>query len=577
MLINYIANLKHFRERLILFLTVVSLILGTANLHAWIPVNNAYFRIYDFMDEMATEGHIDLNSVCRPYSHEFILQQLSQINPKDLNFRQRKDLLFYLKNVQISGNSLSGKNVEGIKYYYNPPSIVYRDSFFKTEMAPMLGMYITTNDAGSAIRRWYGAEFKSALGKNFAFWGSLRDISHQGILVSQPTYLNQEPGFEYTVGTDFSDSRGGISYSNKWVDLAFQRDNLIWGDNYHGSNILSGRTPSYPMIYLKLHPSRWFEFNYFHAWLVSNVVDSTRYYLENGITKHYRPASKFMAANMITFRPWKHTGLSIGNSIVYGESSPVAGFFVPLSMFKSIDHSMTKGIATENQNSQLFLNVSSRYIKHLHVYGSLFFDEIQFGRFLPSSSEKNPASIKAGFRLINIPIDNLSLTGEFTRTNIINYKHSISVLDYSSNSYNLGNYLGDNSEEFFLSLAYKPIRGLDLNLSWNSARHGNEYIYFRRGYIDGVYGKIDHIIAYPSLGDIIWEKSELNFTANYELMKNTYALIRIEKTSINAFEPEIEKRFGEVRMTASETLDRFTSTMYQGDHFTFSCGLSFGF
>ena len=68
------------------------------------------------------------------------------------------------------------------------------------------------------------------------------------------------------------------------------------------------------MLTLQLTPCKWFQFDYFHAWLPSNVNDSTYYYEENykdGVTKYnYRPANKFMAANMFTFMPIKYIQFS---------------------------------------------------------------------------------------------------------------------------------------------------------------------------------------------------------------------------------------------------------------------------
>ncbi len=38
------------------------------------------------------------------------------------------------------------------------------------------------------------------------------------------------------------------SFSQIFMDLGIVKDHLVWGDNYNGSNILSGRTPSLPMM-----------------------------------------------------------------------------------------------------------------------------------------------------------------------------------------------------------------------------------------------------------------------------------------------------------------------------------------
>ena len=463
---------------------------------------------------------------------------------------------------------------EDFRLDFYPPIFNYRDSMFRARIQPILGMNIYSNKNGRITQRWFGVDFQSMIGKNLSVYGSLRDISFGGGRLSEPEYLMNFPGYEYKEPSDFSDSRGGITYGWKWGSIGLIKDNIVWGDNYNGANILSGRAPSFPMISLSLKPASWFEMNYIHGWLVSNVADSSRYYMENGVKKWYRNHNKFIAANMFTLTPFRNFHFSFGNAIIYAENNVQPGYLLPVAFYKSIDHTMTKGIATENQNSQLFFNISSRNIRHLHLYSSVFIDEMKFSRFKPSSAEKNPLSVKIGAKMNNQFVDNLSLTAEYTRTNIINYKHSIDVLTWASNGYNLGHYLGDNAQEIFLSTGYKPLRGLDISLNYLNAKHGNEYDYLRRQ--NGV-ATIGKIISQPSLGDVIWKNQTIGLKLVYELFNNGYAVINLENSNIQGFEATREQIAGERRMTAQEALNYYTPTLLQGKNTTLTVGFSFGF
>jgi hypothetical protein len=199
---------------------------------------------------------------------------------------------------------------------------------------------------------------------------------------------------------------------------------------------------------------------------------------------------------------------------------------------------------------------------------------MKFSRFKPSSAEKNPLSVKIGAKMNNQFVDNLSLTAEYTRTNIINYKHSIDVLTWASNGYNLGHYLGDNAQEIFLSTGYKPLRGLDISLNYLNAKHGNEYDYLRRQ--NGV-ATIGKIISQPSLGDVIWKNQTIGLKLVYELFNNGYAVINLENSNIQGFEATREQIAGERRMTAQEALNYYTPTLLQGKNTTLTVGFSFGF
>lgn len=549
-----------------------------------IPQHISYTRIYDFLDEMANEKYIELNSTVKPYSRSFITEKLMETKKieVELNQRQKDELYFFLEDYALEINKLSDYDLpvwinDDLRLDVLPPVFQYKDTMFRARIQPLLGANIFKNKNGSVTQRWFGVDFQSMIGKHLSVYGSLRDLANIGDTLSRYNYLNQMPGYQYkeaSYGFDYSDSRGGVKYAWNWGSVGLIKDNIIWGDNYHGSNIISGRVPSFPMITLRIKPVNWFEMNYIHGWLVSNVKDSAKYYVENGTKIWYRNHNKFIAANMFTFTPYRNLNISFGNSIVYAENNVQPGYLLPIAFYKSIDHTMTKGIATENQNSQMFLNISSRNIKHLHWFTSVYVDEFSLSRLKSSNKESNPISYKLGGKLSNLPVENLSITGEFTRSAIIVYKHSIDVLTYTSNSYNLGHYLGDNAQEIYLSVGYKPVRGLDLSLNYTNAKHGNEYNYVRRV---GTTNVIKNIISQPFMNDVIWTNKTVEFNVLYEVLNNVYAVLNIANSNIQGHDAISDPITGEVRMTAQETLNYYTPAFLQGKNTTFTLGLSFGF
>ena len=581
---------KGGRSRFRLFMVCLSVALSVSAQD--IPHHISYTHIYDYLDEMAGEGYIALNSAVKPYSRQFIAERLLEVATKreGLNKRQRDELRFFLNEFSLEQNRLPETRLniwdnELSKAALLAPAFSYKDSLLRARITPLLGMQITQNKNGEITKRWYGAELQLMIDKNISVYGSLRDISIQGALMGQPKYLNDLAGYEYKEspsGGDFSDSRGGIKYASRWGSIGLVKDNLIWGDSYHGSNILSGRAPSFPMMTLQLKPAKWLEINFFHGWLVSNVVDSTRYYMDNVGAKKFRMSNKFMAANLLTFTPLRNLKLSVGNSIIYAEQNVQPSYFIPIGFYKSMDHTLTKGARIENQNSQVFFNFSSRNIKHLHIFSSIYADEVMISRFSPSNKESNPISYKFGFNLTNFPIKNLSFVTEYTRNNIIVYKHSIPTLTYASNSYTLGSYLGDNSEELYLSLQYKPIRGLNFNLSYTNAQHGKEYDYLRRD-LNGV-DATSRIISQPVLGQKTWSNTTLGFKTSYELFSNAYAIIDVAFSDIRGYDIDPSSTIpgenapgkgGDYSAQAYSNL--FTSSYLQGKNRTVMVGFSFGF
>ncbi|MCL1868476.1 MAG: hypothetical protein FWF72_05980 [Paludibacter sp.] len=571
-----------------------------------IPQNISYTKIYGFLDELASEQIIDINSAVKPYSRMLIAEKLREasIRIAELNSRQQKDLMFFMQSYALEMNNLPETyydvyNDGTIEVSLLEPAIYYKDSLFHASLAPLLGVQIWNNGGNTILKRWIGAEIQATIGQHVAIWGSLRDNVFLGgkkdmpSLLSEPRYLNQFSGAEYKESTagngDFSDSRGGINFCTSWGSLGLVKDNFVWGDNYHGANILSGHAPSFPAIYLRLKPVKWLELNYFHGWLISNISDTLKAYVDNTGKVWQRQTNKFMAANMLTFTPIRNLNLSVGNSIVYAENAVNAGYFIPIAFFKSIDHLFTKGTKTENQNSQVYINFSSRNIKHLHLFTSIFADEISFARFKSSSKEKNPISYKFGANLSNFPFDNIIFTAEYTRNNVGMYKHKIPEIAYTSNSYNLGHYLWDNSQEIYLAATYKPLRGLDITASFTDARKGNEFEYLTSQ-------SLSTQISTPFLKDVIWKSDIVSLKATYEIFANVYAMFEASYNSTKAALPKGDVIVGEVRpdnpnlynlrpdlantqidYTSQFYMDMFSPKFLQGNKFVIMAGVAVGF
>ena len=574
-----------------------------------IPVALNYTKVYDYIDELITDGIVVNQTAVRPYTRNQIADMLVQAQKADslLSNRQRNELKFYLnefalENELMVDNYIQYTDHRTFSLSLIDPQFSYKslNNMFKFRIRPILGADITGSKKGVLVQRWWGAELQMDIAKHLSVWGSLRDNSWNGNWLNQDYYpsssaringarihygasqampaLSPLAGVQYkeaSYGGDFSDSKGGINLYSWWGSIGIQRESLSWGDAYHSSNILSGRNPAVPMITLQLTPCRWFQFDYFHAWLVSNVIDSTTYYLENttqgtNALPNYRPYNKFMAANMFTFTPVKQLSISFGNSIVYAEQTIQAAYLIPIAFYKSLDHLLTKGVRTQNQNSQAFASLSLRTVNHLHLYGSFFLDEIKFSRFKPSEPENNPISYLVGFNWSGWPVDGLSLRGEFMRSYIACYTHSIDVLTWESNSYNMGHYMGDNAQSIYGELAYRPVRGLLLKLSYTHDTKYNSYSYLR--------DNISQTIAQEPFEQPIYRNQEVRLDGIYEPHPNMYMTLSVGYNHAQGFDNiKTDALPSELLGSAQYYLDRFCPLYYQGKNLTISAAFSFGF
>jgi len=482
-------------------------------------------EIYEFLDEMANMGIITLNSVVKPYTREMITLKLREVHRdrSGLNRRQTETLDAYLSAFGIT------KEADYSNFSLRRGDYFYEDPHFVLQVRPVMGVSVISELKGGAqpqvirYHRHNGAEAWASVRRNWGIYGSLRDnyINRNSV---RPAHLVKEAGGVYKEGSngsvEFSEMRGGILYGNRWVTAGLVKDHVEWGEHYFGANIFTPYTPSIAQIKLQIKPAEWFEFNYFHAWLNSGLIDSARSYTFTnayGTRPRYVYREKYLAANMFTFRPWKHTHFSLGNAIIYADMSTHPGYMLPIAFFKSVDHTLNATSNRAGQNAQMFLSFSTRKIKNTHLYATLFIDEIATTNMFNPDEHSNFFSLKTGCRISNFPVDNLHITAEYIRTNPLVYQHFTPSTTYESNGFNLGHHLRDNAEQTYLSLIYQPFSRLRSEVSFNYARKGSDYNSLggrRRGL--------------PFMEEEKWRRSELSVEAGYRLLYNTWATIRYQ-------------------------------------------------
>jgi len=538
--IIYNYQIAYYLKKLILIplLLFTQLILSQTVYH---HISN--HAVYDFLDEMAGEGYIEINSAVLPFSRAFIAHRLLEIDAVrvQLNSRQVKELDFYLKDFN--------KELRNSRDYEKRFDLLhYKDSLFTISANLILGYQYWTNQNGEVYHRWNGGEIQSYVGEHWGFYASLRD-NHESKPISDSPYLNQRMGGNYKAAYDYSEMRGGITYSWKWGNIGLVKDHHIWGNNYNGSNIQSGRTPSFAKIQLNLNPVKWFEFNYFHGWLVSEEIDSARsYWINTNLGSTYRNVyhPKYIAANMFTFQPVRKLYVSAGNSIIYADIGVHPAYLIPVFFYKSVDHTINSRI--NNQNSQMFLDISSRNFHKLHLYGSMFVDELALSRMTKEDEHSNFWSWKLGGRTSNMIIDNLSLGFEFTRSNSLTFRHPEPTITYESNGYNIGHYLTDNAVEYYLEGSYKPFAKFRIKASYSLSRKGPDYT--EAG---------GSRLGLPYMEEIVWEARNIAFHMNYQIINDLFVFINYRNSDI------------------SGDLDKYTHPLWHGNNNSLSLGVNFGF
>ena len=491
----------------------------------YVPVHIHNNGIYEFLEEMADLKHCEINTVIKPWGRAFIAKKLQQVNTNrgQLNKRQKAELDFFLREFwkDMPTESMEENNDSEVEFFGFCPSrpvkwaknknkrrdmLFYGDSLFVFSANFIYGrQYWLRDDGESLFYRWNGGEAEAYVGEKWGFYGSLRD-NYETELLAKPEYYTQRLGVPGKPD-GYSEARGGITYSWKWGNAGFVKDHFEWGNNQHGANIFSGRTPSISHFRFNLYPAEWFEFNFVHGRLVSDVMDSTASYYTSGGTLRSVMHDKFISANMFTVRPFNWMGFSVGNSIIYSDKN-YWGYLIPFYFFKSVDHTINAINSFQGksgQNSQMFMDLSLRPVRSIHLYTSLFIDELSLAR-IKDPDRHNFESFKFGFSWSGIPVQNIRLKGEYTITSPMTYQHNIATTTFESNAYNLGYYLEDNSREYYLALLYKPVHRFHILLSYTLAQHGEDTDYL-------TYKPVDE---HPWLENITWQQEALQLKLSWE-------------------------------------------------------------
>ncbi len=483
------------------YFTLVFLILHSLA-KGQIYVSSTNSKLYLFIDELANEKIININSCIKPYSRKQICNWLVQAKEKrqQLNQRQQNTLDFYMADYCKETIAKTENKIRKNLFYYNNDSF----NFTINPVYGLVGIY----NKNLNYHRWGGLELYGSK-ENLDIHFKLYDNYENEQLVTR-NLISPNQGALYKSGSglsgEYSRMLGSICYNGKWFSVGIARNNAIWGNAYNGSIILSNKAPTYNRLNLNIKPVKWLELNYSHGFLISDVIDSSKMYLAGAKGRRIF-VPKFIASNMLSVRPIKHMIFSLGNSVIYSDQINV-GFLIPFMFYKAIDHQSYYGIGNYGgQNSQMFFDLSLRQLKRFHFYSTLFVDEISFSRMLDQNTHSNFLAFKYGFRWSNILNRNFDLIIEKTRVNPIVYQHFVNTTTYESNSYNLGSMLGNNASDLYIQLGFNPIKNVEFSIDYNRVLKGPQYEYT---------GTNGSGLGVPYLQNVIYSLNDFGFKAVYE-------------------------------------------------------------
>lgn len=482
-------------------------------------------EVYQFLYRLSMKGLIQFNDQVRPLPRTYIEQCLDSLSAKTslLSDIEKSELSFYQK--EYTDTKMNG--VEEAPRFFTQDAnqrwraISIQTKNFMMRVDPVLTAGVQSRKEGLVRQYSSGFRLYGYAGKNWAFQFSFNDINETGKGVDTLRTGSSETGINGRIAAskqsiNFMELRAALAYSFKNGSISFGKDYLMVGYGENGRTILSDKAPTYPYIRLDYQPLSWLRFNYTHAWLNSQIIDSVRTY-NTGVTafggRREFFLRKFMAQHSLTFMPVKGLDITIGESMVYSDRFD-AGYLIPVLFFKAYDNLVSNENINAGGNGQLFLQVSSRnHLKNTHFYGSLFLDEVSIGSIFNRNKSRNQLGYTLGATVTDLGLPYLTLGAEYTRINPFVYRNLTPAQNFTSHNYSLGDWMGNNADRWIFHAKYTPIPRLKINLRYQQIRKGGpgtyDQQYFQRP-------------QPPFLFDPQFQQKEWFVQASYQWIQNLY-------------------------------------------------------
>lgn len=503
--------MKYFAFLFVGFLLVQQV--GTAQ-----PVYERHtYEVYNYLARMAQKGLLVFDDNIRPLSKTYLLAALDSVAVKSdqLSMLEKKELAFYTREFREGERKriLSAKG-EGFTLYSDP--------ILTSSYTSGTGMNVTSTSLG--INFW--GRIGKGLGYQFSFHditekGTGLDTSKKSLFAGNTTGIVNSTPFARK-SASFTELRANLRYEFKKGAVSVGQDYLLWGYGEAGRLVLSDKAPVYPYIRLDYQPLPWLKFNYTHAWLRSNIIDSSDSYpIPTG--SGFRPVeiAKYMASHSIDIRLKKGLILSLGESMIYNDRLNI-GYLIPIMFFKAFDNNNNTGAIEKGSNGQFFFQLSSRdQLKNTHLYGTLFIDEVKLTSLFNKTQQRNQLGYTIGGSLTDVAgINYLTLGVEYTRVRPFVYRNLLPAQDYVHQGYSLGDWLGSNADRVIVYSRYTPLPRLKLYARYTHLRKGGA------GTLDQQYLQQPQP---PFLFDFQQRSDEFLLNASYEYIHRLYLNMQVRR------------------------------------------------
>ncbi len=506
-----------------------------------------YKDVYDFLGRLSNKGVIEFDNLILPLSRIAIVTKLNEAKCKYglLTNLEREELAFFLSDYNLERSDNYNRTIFSQDEFSRFRFFSYSDTLLKINAEPIAGARIFSRENQFNIHRWNGLRFSGYLDSFLGFSFSFRDNGESGNTIDIDKSFTPQTGIIINNKTqnsiEYSEINVNLGISWKWGEFSLGKDFIEWGYGKSGKIVLSSKAPSFPYLRLDLKPAGWISFNYIHAKLSSDVIDSIKTYSAD-LYERRTTREKYFVSHTVSLIPAQGLTISLGESMIYSDRfEPV--YLIPVIFFKAADHYLSKYDITQGDNGQFFLNISSKnHLKNTHVWFTVFIDEISFEKIFDASRRKNQTGFTFGMEIVDLPFENLTLNVEYSRINPFVYSNFIQTQTYENHSYLMGHWIGSNADIVYASANYRFLRGLQATLWGHFIRKGSK-------------GTVEQQYSLPQPEFLFGLKKYYNgfgLNLKYEILHDLF----------------VETRYSHLRNKIEETDNNFVINYF--DNFSFS-------
>jgi len=353
----------------------------------------------------------------------------------------------------------------------------YRDTSFTFSFSPSLLVTMGSKAKDSYYKRTWGFKMYGEIDQHFGFSLGFAENLEEGKSGNVKKQFTSETGAVLSMNKnnsiEFSETTGSILYGNNWITTGLTKEFFTLGSGYRSQLVLSTKAPSFPSIYLRLTPAKWFTYYFMHGWLLSRVTDSLATYRTafNGNPRTIE-REKYFVMHALQIKPIENLSVTVGETIIYSDKSPYLGYFIPFLFYRSVDHAITFGGAESGNNGSIFMDWNYYHPLGIKLYGSVFLDEFSLKRYLKGVSDRNQFGYTLGAAVYDLGLQGFMTRIEYTRILPWVYSNWIPTQTYMNANYLLGHYIGQNADQIFLQLDYRFMPGLETKLWSEHIRRG---------------------------------------------------------------------------------------------------------